>query len=109
MIGSEELIFIFAIAMLLFGANKLPELARSLGSSMGEFQRAQRESELNLRKFEKPLEEHSHPVNTKIKEMAEKLGIDALGKTDDQLLEEIQKCAEKSKEAPEADSIAKQA
>lgn len=35
MLGAEELVLIFAVAMLLFGANKLPELARSLGSSMG--------------------------------------------------------------------------
>lgn len=98
MLGAEELVLIFAIAMLLFGANKLPELARSLGSSMGEFQRAQRESELNLRKFEKPLEEHPYPVNTKIQETAKKLGIDINGKTDDQILDEIQKCAKNLKE-----------
>lgn len=42
-----------------------------------------------MRKFEKPLEEHSYPVNTKIKETAKKLGIDINGKTDDQLLDEM--------------------
>lgn len=109
MLGSEELILIFAVAMLLFGANKLPELARSLGSSMGEFQRAQRESELNLRKFEQPLEKLSYPIHTKIQETAKKLGIDITGKTDDQLLDEIQKFAEEPKEVLETDSVAKQA
>lgn len=52
MIGTEELIMIFAAVMLLFGANKLPGRARSMGTSMGEFKKAQRESELireNLR------------------------------------------------------------
>ncbi len=97
MIGAEELIPIFAIIVLLFGANKLPELARSLGSSMGEFKKAQRESELNLRQFEKSITEPT-ASKSKIQETAEKLGIDTKGKTDDQLLDEIQNAAEKLKE-----------
>jgi sec-independent protein translocase protein TatA len=97
MIGAEELIPIFAIIVLLFGANKLPELARSMGSSMGEFKKAQRESELNLRQFEKSITEPTAP-KSKIQETAEKLGIDIKGKTDDQLLDEIQEYAEKPKE-----------
>ena len=109
MFGSEELILVFAVAMLLFGANKLPELARSIGSSMGEFKKAQRESELNSRKVEQPLEMPSYPENTRIKETAKKLGIDITGKTDDQLLEEIQNFAEEPKEVTEADSTANQA
>jgi sec-independent protein translocase protein TatA len=35
MIGTQELIMIFGVVLLLFGANKLPELARSMGSSVG--------------------------------------------------------------------------
>jgi sec-independent protein translocase protein TatA len=99
MIGSEELILIFGVAMLLFGANKLPELARSMGSSMGEFKKAQRESEMNLRVFEKSLKEPT-VAKSKIQETAEKLGIDTNGKTDDQLLDEIQKSAERQIEVP---------
>ena len=98
MLGSQELILIFVIAVLLFGANKLPELARSLGSSMGEFQKAQRETELNLRQLEKPVEE-TIVTKSKIQETAERLGIDIREKSDDQLLDEIQKFDEKSKEA----------
>ena len=95
MIGTEELIMIFAVIMLLFGANKLPELARSMGTSMGEFKKAQRESELNLRSFESSLKEHeSTATKSKIQETAEKLGIEIKGKSDDQLLDEIQKSAE---------------
>jgi sec-independent protein translocase protein TatA len=43
MIGTQELIWIFAILFLLFGASKLPALARSLGKSMREFKKAQKE------------------------------------------------------------------
>lgn len=96
-IGPPELIVIFAIIILLFGASKLPELARSMGSSLGEFKKAQKESEQNLKEFEKSITE---PVvhKTGVQETAEKLGIDITGKTDEQLLEEIRKNAGKPKE-----------
>jgi sec-independent protein translocase protein TatA len=43
MIGHTELIWIFAILFLLFGASKLPALARSLGKSMREFKKASKD------------------------------------------------------------------
>jgi sec-independent protein translocase protein TatA len=90
MLSPEDLIMIFAVAMLLFGANKLPELARSLGSSMGEFKKAQIESERNFRTFDNP-QKGSIISTNKIQEIAENLGINVEGKTDDQILVEIQK------------------
>jgi sec-independent protein translocase protein TatA len=98
MIGTPELIMIFGVVVLLFGATKLPELARSMGSSVGEFKKAQTESERNLKEFEKSLKEPTVSNKTKVQETAEKLGIDIKGKTDDQLLEDIQKSSEKPKE-----------
>lgn len=38
-IGMTELIIILVILLLLFGAKKLPELARSLGQSAGELRK----------------------------------------------------------------------
>jgi len=38
-IGSQELLVILVIVLILFGANRLPELARSLGSSLKEFKK----------------------------------------------------------------------
>ena len=99
-VGPTELILILAVVMLLFGASKLPELARSMGSSVGEFKKAQKESEQNLKDFEKTLKEPVAP-KTKVQETAEKLGLDIKGKTDDQLLEEFQRSAEKPKEFSE--------
>lgn len=57
MIGTQELVIIFAVILLLFGASKLPELARSLGKASGEFKKAKIETEeeimnLNLKKKE---------------------------------------------------------
>jgi sec-independent protein translocase protein TatA len=88
---------IFGVVLLLFGANKLPELARSMGSSVGEFKKAQTESERNLREYEKSIKEPT-VTKSKIQETAEKLGIDITGKTDDLLLDEIQIAAERPKE-----------
>ena len=42
-IGMPELILIFIILLLLFGAKKLPELARGLGKSINEFKKATNE------------------------------------------------------------------
>jgi sec-independent protein translocase protein TatA len=42
-LGYQELIIILVIVLLLFGANKLPELARGLGKSMSEFKKGQAE------------------------------------------------------------------
>src|SRR4051812_19653284 len=39
-LGSTELIFILAVALIFFGPRKLPQLAKSLGKSMAEFRRA---------------------------------------------------------------------
>lgn len=39
-LGPTELIVIFLLIIILFGAKRLPELARSLGSSIKEFKHA---------------------------------------------------------------------
>ena len=42
-IGLPELILILLIVLLLFGANRLPEIARSLGKSIREFKKASKD------------------------------------------------------------------
>ena len=49
-IGGPELMMIMFIVLLLFGANKLPELARGLGKSMREFKKAAAGVEDEIRK-----------------------------------------------------------
>jgi len=43
-LGAPELLIILAITLLIFGSNKLPKLARSLGQASREFKAATQES-----------------------------------------------------------------
>ncbi len=47
-IGMPELILIMAIALIVIGPKKLPDLARSLGRAMGEFKKATGELKSSL-------------------------------------------------------------
>ena len=42
-VGMPELILILVIVLLVFGAARLPEIARSLGKSIGEFKKGMKE------------------------------------------------------------------
>jgi sec-independent protein translocase protein TatA len=53
-IGLTELIIILVIILILFGARKLPDLARSLGRSLGEFKKGRQEGEQEAKKVEPP-------------------------------------------------------
>ncbi len=51
-LGGQEMLIIFVIVLLLFGAKKIPELARGLGKSMGEFKKARDEFEREITRSE---------------------------------------------------------
>ncbi len=53
--GTTELIIILVIVMILFGAKKLPELAKGLGQGINEFKKAQKKE---------PAEENQNPPGT---------------------------------------------
>jgi sec-independent protein translocase protein TatA len=51
-LGGQEMVVIFLIVLLLFGAKKLPELARGVGKSMGEFKKAREDFEKEITRAE---------------------------------------------------------
>lgn len=51
--GGPELLIVLFVLVLLFGANKIPKLARSTGQAMGEFRRGREEIEAELKDMEK--------------------------------------------------------
>jgi sec-independent protein translocase protein TatA len=51
-LGGPEIAVIFLVVLLLFGAKKIPELARGLGKSMGEFKKARTEFEDEIKRAE---------------------------------------------------------
>jgi len=56
-IGLPELLIIAAIALIVFGPNKLPELARAFGRAMREFKKATEEVKESFEAETKDLEE----------------------------------------------------
>lgn len=63
MLGGQEMLYIFLAVLLLFGAKKLPQLARGIGKSAGEFKRARAEFENEITRAE--IEEEDKPVAKK--------------------------------------------
>ncbi len=86
MFGPEDVLLILIVAFLLFGANKLPEMARSLGKATGEFKKAQMESESEIKQLNKPIIDDK---DSKICNLAIEMGINVENKTSEQLIEEI--------------------
>ncbi|MCJ7459003.1 MAG: twin-arginine translocase TatA/TatE family subunit [candidate division Zixibacteria bacterium] len=51
-IGAQELLLILLVLLLLFGAKKIPEIAKGLGKSVSEFKKGMRELENEVKKEE---------------------------------------------------------
>ncbi|MCX8192142.1 MAG: twin-arginine translocase TatA/TatE family subunit [Nitrososphaerales archaeon] len=112
--GWEWIIIVFII-LLLFGSKKVPELARSLGRAVSEFQRGKAEFERQIMEIstlpspsptpsvppkiestQKIQEAKAQEANEgeKLVKVARELGIATEGKTSEQLKEEIKKALE---------------
>jgi len=51
-IGAQELLLIFLVILLLFGAKRIPEIAHGLGKGMREFRKAMKEAQDEITKPE---------------------------------------------------------
>ena len=61
--GGWEWIVIFLVLLLLFGAKRLPDLARGLGKGISEFRKAAKEvsNEIKQEEIDKPGDEKDKP------------------------------------------------
>jgi len=54
MLGMQELLVIFLVVLLLFGAKRIPEVMRSFGSGINEFKKGLREIEKEAKRDDTP-------------------------------------------------------
>jgi sec-independent protein translocase protein TatA len=62
--GPLEILAILFVILLLFGAKKLPDLARSLGKSLGEFKKGREEGEREAPTADEPESGEAKPPST---------------------------------------------
>lgn len=60
-LGGTELMVVLAIVLILFGAKKIPEFAKGLGSGIKEFRKASREVQDELERAGRDLDEPPPP------------------------------------------------
>src|ERR1700690_135096 len=78
-LGMSEMIFIFLLALLIFGPRKLPEIAREVGKFMAEFKRAgnefrnQIETEIQNLELEEQIKKDAEKREAAMRETQERL------------------------------------
>lgn len=61
-LGFPEMIFIFVLALIIFGPKKLPEIGRQIGKALAEFKRASNEFKYQLETEMRQLETENKPA-----------------------------------------------
>jgi sec-independent protein translocase protein TatA len=95
--GFEWIILVIIIVVLIFGAKKIPDLARGFGKATSEFEKARIEAKRELRELKNTGASSSSSSTTnaaanreKLESIADTLGIDYTDKDDDQLRSAIE-------------------
>jgi sec-independent protein translocase protein TatA len=90
--GFEWIILVIIVVVLIFGAKKIPDLARGFGKATSEFEKARIEAKRELRELKNTGTSSSTTTTTntaanreKLESIADTLGIDYTDKNDDQL------------------------
>ena len=105
-IGSEWLIIIFIVLILLLGTNRFPEAAKKIGKIVGEYNNAKNQVQNQMKDVTNENIEVSGPVKDerkKLEMMAKTLGVDSKNKTD----KEIKKIIDDKIGKPEKEAQAK--
>lgn len=97
------IVAVIVLVLFLWGPEKLPKLARSIGQAKKEFEKASKGVEEEIKQFEAEVKSPSYPESyrpvsapsqspssdDKLLEIARSLGIQTEGKTRDQIAQEI--------------------
>jgi sec-independent protein translocase protein TatA len=86
--GYEWIIVIIILVLVFFGVKKIPELARSFGKASSEFEKARFLAKREIQQLKKQ-NGTTNIEREKLESIADALGIDCYGKTDDELREAI--------------------
>jgi sec-independent protein translocase protein TatA len=90
--GDQVLIIAVIIIALIFGAGKIPELAKALGRAQGEFEKGKVESQMEVERLKSSASPSSSPPSddhSKLVRAATDMGLPTDGLTDDQIRAEI--------------------
>ena len=88
--GFEWIFIVIIVVVVIFGAKKIPDLARGFGKATSEFEKARIEAKRELRELKNAGTSASSSTNTsasreKLESIADTLGIDYTDKDDAQL------------------------
>jgi TatA/E family protein of Tat protein translocase len=72
-IGTQEMVVIFLLALLIFGPKKLPELGKTVAKAMGEFRRASSELKSTWDHEMQQIEKETAPIKEAAQEYHEKI------------------------------------
>jgi sec-independent protein translocase protein TatA len=93
------ILIVIAAGIILFGAKKLPELAKSLGRAQSDYEKARREAAQEIKHMKS---QDGSVGREKLEEIADTLGIDYTNKNDDELKAAIDAQLNNSKEKAKA-------
>ena len=84
--GIEWIIIIGVVLLLIFGVNKIPQLAKSFGRAQGEYEKAK----IEMRREVDKIKTGETSEREKLEYIAKKLNIEYTNKTDDDLRKAIE-------------------
>jgi sec-independent protein translocase protein TatA len=97
--GYEWILIIFVIIIVIFGAKKIPEIARSFGKATSEFEKARIQAKNELDKIKNEDNKNEDSLSReKLESIADTLRIDYLGKDDESLKMDIDAALKRGKE-----------
>src|SRR5215210_5204118 len=97
--GYEWILIIFVIIIVIFGAKKIPEIARSFGKATSEFEKARIQAKKEIDKIKNQDNKNEDSLSReKLESIAGTLRIDYLGKDDESLKMDIDAALKRGKE-----------